>query len=434
MLEYEDRPPITSMLERLASRELSFGVVPADQLFTQADRQAQYARFEQMVGRTPLLNFHQSHITTGNNNIWVKVESENPTESHYDRASLAILKRLESEGFIKPGDTILEGTSGSAGRSFAYFCNRLGFKLNMIVPHKDEFPQERVRDIETLGANIIHADERGGVAKVIRKVQRTLVELKRDGWEREAYQLEGKPVFIFRKDNEVICAPNHSEIIITPQAFGGIGQEIVDAGVRIDTFIGTLGNGATMKGISEALRSAYGDVTVIGTENAASPTNAIRKLRAQYGEDLLRAKFLEMYGFKMPEKGELTYHDSFGASTPGYEPIFVETDNIDDIILVKNEWRDFKRRQNTIAWLNKNHVTMIGNTSAENLYIAYMLTEPGGWTDKNILVIFYDKGDQYPDWPPERKTYVYPINERPKPDEVPYAVRRLRSVQPPVGR
>lgn len=411
------------MLSRLVVREQAAGIVPAEQLLTLQDRMQQYARLEHMVGNTPLDSIQLSNGTT----IWIKRESENPSESHYDRASLAVLKQLEMEGLIRPGDTILEGTSGSAGRSFAWACSRLGFKLDMIVPHGDEFPIERERDMKALGANLIHVPEKGGIGKVTKHFKRMMVEMKRNGYEIENYELEGKPIIIFRKGNDTVVAPNHSEIIITPQAFATIADEVVTQlppNTKIDVYISTLGNGATLKGISEGLRAAYGNVVTIGIEHKNAPMNAIRKLRAEVGEEAMRAAFERMYGFTMPERDEMRYHNSFGASTPGYEPPFVEVDKLDGIILVGDEWEDFKRRNNTYAWLNGNTTNLIGNTSAENLYTAIYLGERPEWQGRNILVINYDKADQYADWPPQVREYTYPIGQLPE-ERVAYAVNTL---------
>lgn len=417
--------------DRLSSREQKFGILPADQLITPEDRAAQYDNLERMVGNTPLIDMSMPN----GNRIWIKVESENPTESHYDRASLTVLRKLEQDGLIKPGDKILEGTSGSAGRSFAYFCNRLGFGLDMVVAR--EIPSQRTRDMEQLGAHLIVAEGKGGMGDVPRKTKRMLATLrsKKSGYVTTEYSFEGKPVLIFRKGNETICAPNHSENIITPHSFGDIASEVIaqlPEGASIDTFIGTLGNGATMKGISEVLRARYGDIIAIGTETQNSPTNAIRKIRegliaelGQVDEELLRKRFFEMYGFKMPEKGEMTYHDSFGSSAEGYEPPFVEVDKIDHIVLMGDEWRDLKRRHNTYTFLN-NHVTnSIGNTSAENLYVAIKLVEYVGWHNRNILVLRYDKGDQYTDWPPVAKDHAYPLPDYPPIEDVPYCFKHL---------
>lgn len=418
-------PYESTFLSRLSARERTFGVVSVNELKTPEDRSHQYERLGKMIGDTPLDAWHLADGAT----IYIKREAENPSESHYDRASLAVLKRLEIERFIKPGDKILEGTSGSAGRSFAWVCSRLGYRLDMIIPHKDDIPVERERDMEALGANLIHADELGGIGKVTRKFRRMLVDLKKQGFEREDFALEGKPIIVFRKGDETIVAPNHSEIIITPNAFRDIGNEVVvqiPEGKKIDVFISTLGNGSTLKGISEALRAAYGNVQAIGVEPRNSPTNAIRKLRSEVGEQRMRKEFERIYGFKMPESGEMTYHDSFGASTPGYEPPFIETDKLAGIVLVGDEWRDLKRRVNTYAWLNGNPKNLLGNTSAQNLYVAIQLARRPEWMGKNILVINYDKADQYHDWPPELREYRYPLKE-PQPDRVPYSIRSLRA-------
>jgi cysteine synthase len=372
------RAPGFTFQERLAYRERDLGIIPADQLLTLHDRERQYGVFEAATTYSPLMCIRTSNGV----NIWVKVESENPfSESHYDRVTPRILHTLEQQGLIKPGARILEGTSGSLGRSFAYFCNRLGYGLDMIIPQ--ELPAERRRDMKAFGANLIEADRPGGVGQVIAKYKRIIGGLRKE-CEVSQYELEGKP------------------IILTPRAFGAIAEEVVNSlpeGVKIDTFIGTLGNGSTVKGITEVLRNAYGHVRVIGTETRQAPVNAIRKIRELYGDNLLRPIFREKYGFDIPERGEMQYHDSFGASTPGYEPPFVEVENIDEIVLLGNEWRRLHQQFNLASWVNSMDYATIGHTSAENLWVALQRAKrdrPG----VNYLILFYDKADQYPGWPP----------------------------------
>lgn len=406
VVEAETQHPLDQMpldfafMQRLTYRERLYGIKQANQLKTPEDRQLQHQKLREMIGKTPLIRIPVDEKGT----IFAKMESENPTESHYDRATLAILQRLEREGLIKPGDTILEGTSGSAGRSFAYFCNRLGFKLDMIVPLPQEMPQERIKDMVVLGANIIRADRLGGIGKVIEKFRRRLVELRREGYIESQCILDGKPMRIFTKGNNAICAPNHSEIIITPQSFGRIAEETLGQlpqGAQIDTFIGTLGNGSTIKGISEGLKKKFTNLRVVGTEDYRSPTNAVRKLEREFPGDskVVKREFEKRYGYPMPSPNEFTYHDSFGASTPGsYKPEFIELDRIDEIIVVGDEWREEKARHNLNAYLEYDDASTIGNTSAENLWVAQAMIRQG--KAKNVLILFYDKADQYRDWPP----------------------------------
>jgi cysteine synthase len=392
----------TSLIKRLEKREKEFGIVSADQLLTSEDRTKQYTQLEKMVGHTPLSSEHLANGST----LWIKNETENPTESHYDRVMINILNKLEGRGIIKPGDTILEETSGSAGRSLAYFCNRLGFKLNIIVPQ--ELPQERSKDMLTFGANLIKADKMGGIGAVNEKFKRMLVGFRREGYQTEKIEFEG-PVWVFRKNDQTICAPNHSESNITPQAFEQIAKEVIEQlppNAKLDVFIGTLGNGSTIKGISGELRRKFPNIKIIGTEDYKAPVNAVRKLELEYpnNSEMVKEKFREEYGYEMPNNKDYKYHESFGASTPGtYMPPFIEIQNIDEILLMKGEWHSLKRLQNMYALLNDNISNVIGNTSSENLFTARVIVSGKVWKDKNILILFYDKGDQYADWPPHRR-------------------------------
>lgn len=442
----------TDFHRRLVARVEHFGIVPAEQLRTTADRVEQYDRLERAIGNTPLLAIPAANNCT----IWVKVESENPfSESHYDRAAVRVLRTFEEGGFIKPGDTILEATSGSAGRAFAVASRYLGYGLDIVVPHPDEIPQERLRDMRVFGANVIHADGKGGIMKAISKERRILAGYRRQArngigeFDDESLRLEGKPIIFYRNGGQIIVVPNHAEIPITPRAFEGIAKEAVKQlpeGTRIDTFVSTLGNGSTLKGITDVLDATYGRVRTIGVETQNAPTNTKREVRERliarggfpaeafeaYNKKAddpeaharLREEFLNRYGFTMPEKGEMSYHDSFGASTEGYEPPFIDVNRLDGIIVVGNEWRDFKRRMNTYAYLLGNQVTMIGNTSAENLYVAHKLAELEGRAGQNFFILFYDKADQYVDWPPQMREYRYPL-EQPKPDQISYSLRRI---------
>lgn len=379
--------------QRLASREQKTGIVPASSLLTSEDRARQYAIFYQMVGGTPLLR-----IPFEDSTIWAKFEMDSPTENHYDRANLAMLGLLEKEGVIEPGNTILEGTSGSAGRSLAYFCNRLGFNLDMLVPQ--EIDRVRKAEIEALGANVITASQPGGIGSVVREYGERQVDLVKQGFKRSKFTKDGAKVNTYTKDGLVVCASNHAESLFTPRAMGDIAREAalqVSYGVRFDTYIGTLGNGSSMKGISEALREIYGDVRTIGTEDLTAPVHAL----AKYGEQW----FMDNFGFVPSAEGKdgkTKVHDVPGVSVWGYKPPFVELDNIDEIRIPDDtSWRELQRKYNEVAWQAHHDSNYIGRTSAQNLWIAQQVAEesPG----RNILIVFFDRADQYTDWPP--KTY-----------------------------
>ena len=376
--------------QRLADREANFEVMPANSLVTSADRAAQYSIFRKMVGGTPLLL-----IPCGNSRIWAKFEMDSPTENHYDRANLFMLYLLENEGVIKPGDTIFEGTSGSAGRSLAYFCNRLGFKLDILVPQ--EMDPVRKSEIEYFGANVISAQEPGGIGSVVKEYGQRQLDLINARVKRIKFTKNGSKVNTYLSDDKVVCYSNHAESLFTPKAMGDIAKETalqIPSDTRIDTYIGTLGNGSSIKGISEALREIYMDVRVIGTEDITAPVHTLVK----YGEQW----FLNNYGYLPQSKdqaGKVKVHDVPGTSVWGYHPPFVELDNIDEIRIPNNTaWRELQKQYNDAAWQAHHHSNYIGRTSAQNLLVAQ---EFGGkYPGRNILIVFFDRADQYSDYPP----------------------------------
>lgn len=434
-------------MERLLARERRFGIVPANQLKTPEERIAQYRRLEAMVlsEATAL----EAQPAANGCTVFVKREFDRPTESHYDVATVSVLTRIEQEilrfaiekVITNPRISLVEVTSGSAGRSMAYFCSRLGLSLIELVPldfrekneddtYKRDEDIARVRDMKALGTEIVWADEEGGVGLAIRKMYRLLAERygRRKGWERKEREIEDGKIILYWKGDEVVCVPNHAEIGITPQAFGHIGREIIGQlpkGVQIDTFVATLGNGSTVKGIGEALRAAFPHMAIIGTEPLQAPVTAIRKICAQLEIpfDLktytqfphVREAFLERYGFPCPSPDEMEYHNVPGNSDPRYVARFVEVGNIDDIILYdaktanRPDWYStLRRRQNLYAWLANHGTNAFGNSSAVNLWHAYRLAEDPRNANKNILVFSYDKADQYSDWPPNvtRTPYI----------------------------
>lgn len=349
--------------------------------------QDRFGRLESIVGLTPLVRLSAPNGGT----IWAKVESENPTECHYDRAALATIKTLEQAGFIKPGDTLIEGTSGSAGRSFAYFANRLGYNIRILV---SQLPEARRRDMEQFGAELMDVGS-GGIARVQEASEQLLLAYNSNkDYKKYRYRTPGgKNAYVFEGNDERVCFSNHAESLLTPQAFSRIGFEVLGQlpkGANLDVFSGTLGNGSTIKGISEALKTKFPNIKVVGVEDAASPTHYVRK----YGVDHYR----EVFG-KDPE---YRLHNSPGSSVPGYtNPPFIELDNINEIHLVDEaEWHPAKDEYNSRVWnpyIPKFDLTKtIGNTSIENLIVARRLAR--AQKGLNTLVIFYDKADQYPDF------------------------------------
>ena len=111
---------------------------------------------EDFVGNTPLVRL--KHLTGGNNNqILVKLEGNNPAGSVKDRPALNMIVAAESRGEIKPGDTLIEATSGNTGIALAMAAAIKGYHMVLIMP--DNMSEERRAAMKAYGAELISVTE-----------------------------------------------------------------------------------------------------------------------------------------------------------------------------------------------------------------------------------------------------------------------------------
>jgi len=104
-----------------------------------------------LIGNTPLVKI--SRFDTGPCELFVKLESQNPTGSIKDRIALAMIEDGERRGLLKPGGTIIEATAGNTGLGLALVAALKGYKLILVIP--DKMSQEKVRTVRALGAEVI---------------------------------------------------------------------------------------------------------------------------------------------------------------------------------------------------------------------------------------------------------------------------------------
>ena len=111
------------------------------------------------IGHTPVVRLHR--IAPSNVTLYVKVESFNPGGSVKDRLAMALILDAESKGLLKPGDTVIEATSGNTGVALAMVCAARGSKFVAVM--SETFPMERRKLIRAYGAKVIltAAAERG---------------------------------------------------------------------------------------------------------------------------------------------------------------------------------------------------------------------------------------------------------------------------------
>ena len=103
------------------------------------------------IGGTPLVRLERL-VEPGMAEVWVKVESANPTGSYKDRMALAMIEGGERDGRLRPGQTVVEYTGGSTGTSLAYVCALKGYPLRIVT--SDAFALEKRRTMEVFGADV----------------------------------------------------------------------------------------------------------------------------------------------------------------------------------------------------------------------------------------------------------------------------------------
>jgi cysteine synthase A len=103
------------------------------------------------IGNTPLVRLSRL-VDSECAEVWVKLEGANPTGSHKDRAAIAMIEAAESDGRLKPGQTVVEYTGGSTGSSLALVCAVKGYPLHIIS--SDAFSTAKIRTMQAFGATI----------------------------------------------------------------------------------------------------------------------------------------------------------------------------------------------------------------------------------------------------------------------------------------
>jgi cysteine synthase B len=173
--------------------------------------------------------------------LWAKLEDHNPTGSIKDRAAISMIEAAEKEGKLKPGDTILEPTSGNTGISLAMVARQRGYRLICVMPENTSI--ERRQLLEMYGAQIISSPAAGGSNQAV-AVAKGLAAEHRD-W-----------VMLYQYGN-----PANAEAHYT-----GTGPEILADLPSITHFVAGLGTTGTLMGVSRYLREKKPDVKVIAAE------------------------------------------------------------------------------------------------------------------------------------------------------------------------
>jgi len=216
-----------------------------------------FKTLEDYVGQTPLVRLKR--IGAGRNNvILAKLEGNNPAGSVKDRPALSMILRAEERGAIKPGDTLVEATSGNTGIALAMAAAMRGYRMVLVMPENQSV--ERRQTMRAFGAELILTPREGGM------------EMARDVAER--LRNEGRGVILDQfanPDNPVA----HYE---------GTGPEIWEqTGGAVTHFISSMGTTGTIMGVSRFLKEKNADIQIVGCQpEDGAQIPGIRKWPEEY--------------------------------------------------------------------------------------------------------------------------------------------------------
>ncbi|WP_093386631.1 cysteine synthase CysM [Rugamonas rubra] len=220
-----------------------------------------YKTLEDTIGNTPLVQLTRlpgADAAARHNIILGKMEGDNPAGSVKDRAAMSMLKRAEERGDIKPGDTLIEATSGNTGIALAMAAALRGYKMLLLMP--ENLSIERRQSMAAYGAQIMLTPRTGGM------------EYARD----MAEQLQ--------KDGKGIILDQFGNFDNSRAHYEGTGPEIWrDTGGRVTHFVSAMGTTGTIMGVSQYLKEQNPAVQIVGAQpEEGSQIPGIRKWPEAY--------------------------------------------------------------------------------------------------------------------------------------------------------
>lgn len=334
----------------------------------------------QMIGHTPLVRYVGD--VPNDNTIWIKRECDNTFGSHYDRVYLELFKYYEELGKIKPGDKVLETTSGAAGVSFAGLGKLLGYDCYVALPAGGEKARE------------------SAIRQQLRSDDR-LIFTPADRY------ISGFPEFLkgFLADHKDYFFLNHSmgprdketkkytTNEVTLRALAEIADEVMSE-IKVDYFIPAVGNGSSVLGPGREFKRRSPQTKVVAFETLQSAAAYEQKYPGEY-EKKFRIK-----------PGTLSRHRLPGTSYQGIDfphiRSSVEEGVIDEVVLVSDTkmdeeyqritGKDYSRQLPHWDGYLVDHEDL-GRTGRAGIAAALQLAEKV--RGKSLLVIGYDKAERY---------------------------------------
>ncbi|UJS23927.1 cysteine synthase CysM [Thiothrix winogradskyi] len=211
-----------------------------------------YPTIEAFIGNTPLVRLQRLPGAT-TNTLLVKLEGNNPAGSVKDRPALSMIQRAEERGDIKPGDTLIEATSGNTGIALAMAAAIKGYKMVLIMP--ETMSAERRASMKAYGAELIIVSK----AASMEGARDLALQMERDG--------KGKVLNQFANEDNPLAH------------FHSTGPEIWrDTHGQVTHFVSSMGTTGTIMGTGRFLKSKNPDVQIVGVQ-PATQTDQIPGIR-----------------------------------------------------------------------------------------------------------------------------------------------------------
>jgi cysteine synthase A len=201
------------------------------------------------IGRTPVLKLGKV-VPPGSADVYVKLEYFNPTGSYKDRMALAMIEGAERSGKLRKGMRVVEYTGGSTGSSLAMVCAIKGYEFHPLS--SDAFAQEKLDTMRAFGADLEIVQSDGGkvTPALFDRFKARIAELMKDPNSFWTDQFNNRDAL---------------------DGYANIGRELAEQVGRVDAYIGMVGSGGMIVGVSKALKEAGSHARIIALEPSTSP-------------------------------------------------------------------------------------------------------------------------------------------------------------------
>jgi cysteine synthase A len=285
------------------------------------------------IGNTPLVKLR---TPKGSAALWGKLESANPGGSVKDRIAKAMIEQAEQDGLLKPGDVIVEPTSGNTGIGISLVGAIKGYQVVLTMP--DTMSMERRRLLGAFGAELILTPGAKGMRGAIEKAEEIAAE-------RKAFM------------PQQFCNPANPRVHLLTT-----GPEILrDLGNQVDALVAGVGTGGTITGAGQAIKENNPEALIVAVEPSDSPVLS---------------------------GGEPGPHKIQGIGA-GFVPDVLNRELLTEIITVTNE-----QARQTARDLAREEGVFVGISAGANVFAARQIAarlKPG----QNVVTILCDTGERY---------------------------------------